>query len=869
MQSTINTYIKGIDQDTSPQKRRPETYYLLKDGHVVTEEGMTSGAIENEKGTTLAFTVPDTQNIYKLVFAYSGKGIGYTIYKGYVTIPTAIDSGEHILPAGYSMEQVMADLNTWYAEDILLGKFQILNIYNKVWFIGLNSELTVTTSSDPSNHAVLTLEVPAQTRLRIIGSATMRDEIILYTTNSTLETPGLNGQPSTYGQIWKFTFDEISKTVEGALITAELVPSKHLFYNNLLNFSAYNRVKKSITRYESEYFAKTYFTDGYNNLRHFNFNDPNHFILSPSELELMSDVDMTMPFLYDITVGGGLVSGRYQYCYQLYNTFGSATVVSPTSGLIDITSYNDKESYSTLYRGNVVDKDCGKTISIAITDIDARFSNIRVIRLQYKDLYADPLIRIIDEKEISGLSMIFSDFGDAGIGTLTRAEYTALGGKIFTAQTLEVKNSKLLAGNISEKNFDIDFDARCFRYRWDFVLGAEKTYSSNIVAGQESDDVNPYNTISNDNDKSSRYIYQKDKTMRTVGNVTNVRLGGTGIDQFSLGVPNIEYTFNMLALDGDYDEDECLGVLQEPEHFLPIGLNIVNKSWYNYKSSYISSHFRGYQRDEIYRFGIVFFDKKNRPGFVKWIGDIRMPAIADRDENYSDGYVTAKSVESEINKNQIYALYPTFTVNIPTAIIKKDQISGFSIVRVKRTGNDRTVIAQGILSRGYFYNTAVGRVQDWGASQFIVPIGKMFDPAYDPTIDFPHGYDFADYTFLSPEVNFNKNIMKEASDYFRLEAQLDYIDFPTGATNKTIKIKNVKSYTTTGIVTSDNLSWDVEVDNGTLDDFIEYPDTFNISELYNDRLTIKGTAGWGKMKHTSHSVKEIFHRNTSEFIMHW
>ena len=45
----------------------------------------------------------------------------------------------------------------------------------------------------------------------------------------------------------------------------------------------------------------------------------------------------------------------------------------------------------------------------------------------------------------------------------------------------------------------------------------------------------------------------------------------------------------------------------------------------NYADPYIDANFRGYQRDEIYRFGIVFYNNKSIPSNVSWIGDIRMP----------------------------------------------------------------------------------------------------------------------------------------------------------------------------------------------------------------------------------------------------
>jgi len=48
----------------------------------------------------------------------------------------------------------------------------------------------------------------------------------------------------------------------------------------------------------------------------------------------------------------------------------------------------------------------------------------------------------------------------------------------------------------------------------------------------------------------------------------------------------------------------------------------------NYADPYIASHFKGYQRDEIYRFGIIFYNNKGLPSPVYWIGDIKMPHVS-------------------------------------------------------------------------------------------------------------------------------------------------------------------------------------------------------------------------------------------------
>jgi hypothetical protein len=58
LDSDKNTWIGGMDQDTSKSKFQPNKYYELRNAHIVTHEGLSTGSIENEKGTSLTITLP-------------------------------------------------------------------------------------------------------------------------------------------------------------------------------------------------------------------------------------------------------------------------------------------------------------------------------------------------------------------------------------------------------------------------------------------------------------------------------------------------------------------------------------------------------------------------------------------------------------------------------------------------------------------------------------------------------------------------------------------------------------------------------------------------------------------------------------------
>ena len=96
-------------------------------------------------------------------------------------------------------------------------------------------------------------------------------------------------------------------------------------------------------------------------------------------------------------------------------------------------------------------------------------------------------------------------------------------------------------------------------------------------------------------------------------------------------------------------------------------------------------------RDEIYRFGIVLYNKQGLASPVHWIGDIRMPS------NKDSGYKFFTSNEaSDYGSNLSVVTKPLgieFEVkNLPSDVVR------YEIVRCERTLSDRTILAQGVVS---------------------------------------------------------------------------------------------------------------------------------------------------------------------------
>ena len=117
----------------------------------------------------------------------------------------------------------------------------------------------------------------------------------------------------------------------------------------------------------------------------------------------------------------------------------------------------------------------------------------------------------------------------------------------------------------------------------------------------------------------------------------------------------------------------------------------------NYSNSEIDSKVRGLQRDEIYRYGIVFYNDSNLASPVHWIADIRTPKANDLGyETFS--YETLSGADGTSKKYlRTKPLGIRFTVR-NTDVLLSNGVTGFDIVRCERTVSDRRVLMQGIVS---------------------------------------------------------------------------------------------------------------------------------------------------------------------------
>ena len=428
----------------------------------------------------------------------------------------------------------------------------------------------------------------------------------------------------------------------------------------------------------------------------------NPLLDSDGNLKNVNLLDIQMSTLLNapevISLGGGsLTTGIVQYAYQLFNARGSATNFSPVSNAIHLTN-SDVSGGQKNYMGNNKDVNSGKSVNfkVKLNDIpEGLFDNIRLIRIKYNDYTEDPVIEVFQENEIttSTNEYTFNDTGGTAINTITIEEFNKIQESTFTAGTIEAKNNILFAANIKESTWKPEYDARSYRFTANNRLilnGSSQDQNIDVLVSntnltttlssipQSHDCINPFN--SQDPNFNNRDVC---KYQFGTG-----KLGGTGL--------NIDYEFvtTDITLDDNFTNtltittpvstsnqiriDRLDGSTLETISLGPSGINRFK----NYADPYFASKYKGYHRDEVYRFGIVFFNDRNVATPVYWIGDIKFPHCWEACPWYVQDltlYGKAIGINFKI-KN-----YP-------------DGAKAYQIVRCKRTKEDRTILTQALLS---------------------------------------------------------------------------------------------------------------------------------------------------------------------------
>lgn len=708
----IKIFNRGLNSDVSPVFQQNNSYVDALNIEIINDELQGSIAVSNSKGNKFQTDLWNTSRIQKITFVDPSNTN--------ITIDNQTGSGVAM--------STIKDLYDYITTD---PAYTYLTVKYDIYYSGLNilfypkRSFDLTISVGPG----LTLEanyIPAQNNLQVIGYGTIRDDIYLFTTNTKSIDP-INDPNSGYGFIWKLTYNNVTFDPVDA--------SLKLIYAGKLNFSTYWNIPQTgvVGRYENNLIQRLYWTDNYNKLRSLNVVDPQVGAIDIDLLNIQPFINMNIPILKSITSASGTTEieiGSYQIAYKLSNLGGGSTTFSvPSNPVFVLNAAEENQNVITNwkdYHGDIKGTKTTKRIIWKIDNLDRNFSRIEVIVLFKDSKNAVPTISSFYEGSINNDSIEITFDGNIlnspNTTTVTLEEYTQLSNTFTHCKTIGTKDNRLLAGNVRSEVSEIsnlEYDARAYRFdapnnfkliniKDNPAVNYAATDYGNIA--ENSDAINPFNLDNN----SPLYIpnvkYKAD----------GVTIGGSG--------SNISYEFVSMRVKSDNSLE--LAIPQTLPLFStssnPVSdklfLNVYSRNkngsevpqeYYNLfpgkindgtKFPQMNSVLWGYQNNEIYRFGIQFYDKATNPYFTKWIGDIKFP-------DYFDPCPAANNIDEAGNPTGItdYRISQTdgstaftfqlgikFNVKIPAALSEK--ISGYSIVRVKREEADKTVIAEGIVS---------------------------------------------------------------------------------------------------------------------------------------------------------------------------
>lgn len=589
-----------------------------------------------------------------------------------------------------------------------------------------------------------------------------------------------------------------------------------------------------VGKYESPTSIKIYWAVDYRNIRTANI--INYFTedgtsstpyLAPGRFDIVTDIQLKSPIFNNTSTGGSLQTGKVQYAYSLYKQGGQETFISPPS--LPIPLYKGGITAGSLnVLGDSESVNTGKSISLSI-DIDpidtSYFDYLTLYRVHYSSFNAVPTITIINNYKITSLSsIVLVDNGGNGLGTLTVEEFSILSKTFFTASTIDTKNNRLFAGNIKNSPFEVDYDARAYRFRANKVAYIAQDYSATggftLVTTSNWDSIDKQHPCVNIEDGMSTGTFIN--SCQNVYKANGTTIGGEG--------PNISYEFVTANTVLD---------------------NSLNPRRYNSTESY-SNELQtvtslGYQRGEVYRFGIIFYGVKGQASAVKWIGDIRFPSFRDPLTSTTQGKIS--SYHASTFKTRKFPIGISFYVkNIPYTA------KSWQIVRARRTDRDKSIIMSGVLSYTKVKDYTDGVI---GSTTASVKSGILSCSPYDGVAWDSHLRPSRDLlTFVSPDM-FYSSLKIQSGDQLIVQGRCintntltkDYQ--PPGyygssyATNSWDEVLKYNDVTYTGMRTGD-----VETRSYAID-AVEFTTTSNptssyfFDKAYNDNYNHISVWPWG------------------------
>lgn len=469
--------------------------------------------------------------------------------------------------------------------------------------------------------------------------------------------------------------------------------------------------------YESENNIKLYLTDSIHPIMVFNINSRDErFVYTELDKCLSYPEAVCKPPVFEEYVPGKIEFGVVSYCYQLYNRYGIHTGASIQCQQIPIGNYDFDNKYVKCGGKQDAISNCGVKISIQIPSNYWHLDYIKVFRVQYTQNGQMPIVSVIYDAKINfdeehdSSELVINDVGNDPVEHISVEELNSLQGVRIIPNSLASKDGFLFAANTKTiqttiKDFD-KWDARAFRFNYKNISTVTDINGNNSFTidahGKDIEDdsvaVPPFDhdcyddTYNNINKEASLY------SANFVFDSKYQWVGGSG--------KNIEWRFVISS----QVEDSCvkenntrkIGTLYNYSQKENVQQNnvfyidkdsrpsIIEKAEFDPGINKNTWLIKSLRRSEIYRYGIVLYDKYCQASPVKWIADIRTPNATE--EGFwlmsSNTIVNGKRYELVIRNLGIQFMVKSLP----------EGCTGYQIVRCARHESDIATISQGVLS---------------------------------------------------------------------------------------------------------------------------------------------------------------------------
>ena len=478
--------------------------------------------------------------------------------------------------------------------------------------------------------------------------------------------------------------------------------------------------------YESENNIKLYVADSLDPIMMFNitrqseYNDLDKCYIYPKA--------PCQPPKFQGYIPGKLKYSMVSYSYMLYNKHGQHSDVSVACKQIPIGNYNFVDNQNFIQSGGKLDaqSNSGTKISVQIKSEYVHLDKIKVFRIQYFQNGQMPIISVIYDAatgctEFEDADITVCDTGQEALEQISVEEYNSMQGVRIIPNSLAVKNGYLFAANTKTyqttiKGFE-DWDARAYRFDKNGnctltdVNGGNKINITadtidNVDVPFTHDCFQSYNNINESKKLSGNEI----PTDNQVYNKTGEYVGGSGL--------NVEWRFIISPQVGDSCKRQCKdkngNIVDDYTRKVGTLYNYVSRNNVKQQKSYYVTSSGGVQlasngdkfdkgiksntyllqslrRNELYRYGIVLYDKYGQASPAKWIADIRTPNMTDPQFNIFTSNTMVNGTRYELVVRNLGIQFKV--KHVPEGCV------GYQIVRCARHEEDMATISQGVLSK--------------------------------------------------------------------------------------------------------------------------------------------------------------------------